>query len=451
MWSSLWSNKLPVLLIVVQLAAGAAVAQEPAPPATMQTILNRLDSLENQNQMLLEEIRSLRQEIKSQPPPASEQPGAEITDRVTVLENRIGEQAQTKVGASQRFPVSLTGMILFDSYLIHGNENSDYQPASGNYDEWSPGGGATLRQSIIGFAFDGPQIAFGGRINAAISMDFAAASNNNDVLRIRNGDISFDWSARSITVGQDKTIIAPYAPTSFARVSTPPLAGAGNLWLWRPQMKYEERHALSSSTGLVFQAALYSTDENYASNPPVQAYIANTRPALQARAAVSHTWTDQTRFAVGVGGHESESHINGISIPSRVLSSDFLFQPLQWLQVTGTVLHGENFANLGGLPPGVAVAGTSLIAVKGTAGWMQIALPVTKRLTFDAYAGRQVNASLDLTSYQIAGSLVYAGNVLYRFGPNVVLGFEGAHQEFAYANHSLVVANRYDATLAYLF
>jgi hypothetical protein len=202
---------------------------------------------------------------------------------------------------------------------------------------------------------------------------------------------------------------------------------------------------------MVFQAALFSTAETYATTLPSQTYVASTRPALQARVGLTHSWNDRTKFAVGIGAHESESHISGRSIPSRVVSSDFLFKPLPWLEVSGAVFRGENFANLGGLPAGVAVDGANIIPVKGTAGWMQVALPVTKRLTFDVYAGRQVNASLDLTSYQIAGTLVYAGNVLYRVGPNVVLGFEGGHEDVVYVNHGLILANRYDATLAYLF
>ncbi len=443
-------NKLATVVFVVHLVSTPAVAQESLSPATIQTILDRLDVLEKQNQALLQEIKSLREVVKGQPATTA-QSADELSDRVSVAENRIAEQAQTKVSASQRLPVSLTGMILFDSNLIHGTDNSNFQQAYGNYSEGAPGGGATLRQSIIGLTVEGPHIVAGGQIHGSISMDFDADVHNNDVFRIRNGTISFDWASRSITVGQDKTIIAPLQPTSFAHVGVPALAGAGNLWLWRPQLKYEERHAFSTRTGVVFQAALFSTGETYATNLPYQTYIESTRPALQARVGLTHSWSDRTKFAVGIGAHESESHIDGKSIPSRVVSSDFLFQPLHWLELSGTLFRGENFANLGGLPAGAAVEGASIIPIKGTAGWMQVALPVTKRLTFDAYAGRQVNASLALTPYEIGGTLVYAGNVLYRIGSNVVLGFEGGHEDVVYVNHALILANRYDATLAYLF
>ncbi len=451
MWSNHYLNKFACVALIAYLGIGLAQAQESSSPSTMQKILDRLDALEKENQALLLEIKSLREEVKAQPPAASDQASDDLKDRVTVAENRIQEQAQTKVGASQRFPLSLNGMILFDSSLVHGVESVGFQQNYGDYGEGAPGGGATLRQSIIGLTVQGPHIAGGGQIHGSLSMDFSAAANDDDVFRIRNGEISFDWPSRSITVGQDKTIIAPLQPTSFAHVAIPALSGAGNLWLWRPQIKYEERRHFSSHTLGTFQAALLSTAEDYANSLPAQTSLQSTRPALQARIGLSHDWSDRTKWSVGIGAHESESHIAGRSIPSRVISSDILFKPLPWLELTGTVLHGENFANLGGLPTGVAVDGANFIAIKGSAGWVQVALPLTSRLTLDAYAGRQVNAGFGLAAQQIAGTLVYAGNVLYRIGPNVVLGFEGGHENVLYANRTVILANRYDATLAFLF
>jgi hypothetical protein len=415
-----------------------ATAQE---PVSLQKVLERLDALEKQNQALLEEIKALREAVKAQ----------DTQDRVTRAEDRIAEQAQTKVGAAQHLPVSLTGMILFDASQVEGTKNSNFQQTYGGYGEGTPGGGATLRQSIIGLTVQGPAIAGGGRINGAISMDFYAGSNSFDVFRIRNGDISFDWANRSITFGQDKTIIAPWQPTSFAHAGIPALTGAGNLWLWRPQVKYEERHAFTSNTGIVFDGALFSTAESATLVPSLPSANATGGPALQERVGLTHSLSDQTRFAIGIGAHESQSYIAGQSVPSRIISSDFLFKPLHWLELSGTVFKGENFADLGGLPVSVASNGTSLIPVKGTAGWMQLALPVTKRLTFDAYAGRQVNAVRYLSPFQIGGTFVYAGNMLYRAGPNVVLGLEAGRENVVYANRTLILANRYDATLAYLF
>jgi len=434
----------PKLALIIAAVHVTAAAQQ---PVTLQKVLDRLDALEKQNQSLLEEIKQLRAAVKAQEAPAAQ----DINDRVTRAEDRIAEQAQTKVSTAQHLPVTLNGMILFDASQVQGTANNNFQQAYGSYGEGPPGGAATLRQSIIGLTVQGPAIAGGGKINGSLSMDFYSPSNSDYAFRLRTGEISFDWANRSVTVGQDKTIIAPLQPASFAHVSIPALTGAGNLWLWRPQVKYEERHSLTSSTAMVFDAALFSTAESATTVPSLPAAVATGGPAVQARLALTHSWTDQTRFAIGIGAHESHSYVAGQSLPSRVISSDFLFKPLHWLEITGTVFKGENFANLGGLPVSLAYTGTTLIPVKGTAGWMQLALPVTRRLTFDAYAGRQVNATRYLDPHQIAGTFVYAGNVLYRAGPNVVLGFEAGRENIVYANRTLILANRYDATLAYLF
>jgi hypothetical protein len=80
-----------------------------------------------------------------------------------------------------------------------------------------------------------------------------------------------------------------------------------------------------------------------------------------------------------------------------------------------------------------------------------VALPVTSRLTFDVYAGRQANDSNDLNQYEMFRTLTYAGNILYRLSPNVIIGFEGSRNRLdEYEAHELLT-NRYDATVAYLF
>ena len=453
-------SRLARVFVSAVLSVVLVFGQEPKSADATQKILDRLDALEKQNQALLEEIKSLRHAIQAQQFPQQgtlndgqqKQENQEPTsDRLDLAERRIEEHEQSKVGTSQRLPVWLTGMVLFDSNLINGTKNYFFQENHGAYTEGSPGGGASLSQSIIGFKFQGPRVAGGGQVNGSISFDFSTRVGDQDVFRIRNGEITFDWRTRSLTVGQDKAIIAPLQPTSFAHVGIPALSGAGNLWLWRPQIKYEERLNLFANTQAVFQGAVLATDETYIGYLPANTAFEAVRPAIQERIALRHKANEQTNFSIGIGGHESESHIAGRSVPSRVISADFLYKPFNWMELSGTLLHGENFANLGGLPTGVTVEGNRVIAIRGSAGWLQLALPVTSRLTFDAYTGKQANIARDLTPYQVASTLTYAGNVLYRVGPNVMLGFEGSHERILYLNNIQILANRYDATVAYLF
>ncbi len=351
-------------------------------------------------------------------------------------------------------------MFLFDSYLFTGQYHSATVPSTDLYSMNEGSAGATLRQSIIGLDFGGPQLPGGGQIHGSLAMDFFAQASNtatgvDDIFRIRRGVVSFDWANRSITVGQDKSLIAPLQPTSYAWVGIPPLSGAGNLWLWRPQVRYEERIHLSKNTQATLQAAILETDESYTTPSYVSSttvYIQPGRPAIQARVELQHHWTDETHIAIGVGAHASETHLLGRSVPSRVVSMDALYKPLQKVELSGTLFYGENFANLGGEPPGVTVERNGVvIPIHGAGGWVQLALPLTRRLTFNTYVGRQANDSNDIYGGGIFRTLTYAGNVLYRVAPNVVIGFEASRNRLDQYDAYSLRTNRYDATIAYLF
>ena len=464
-WNNCFSSIGALSLMVFM--NGSILAQEQTPaPDTLARILNRLDALERQNQALLEEVKSLREEVKatragaevsseaktesSESSPQNPQSDAQQTqDRLDVAEQQIKDQAQTKVEASQRFPITLNGMLLFNAFLNSGPPPVMY----GEPDPFASSGGATVRQSVLGLEFRGPQLPWGGQVHGSLSMDFFAQSPYyDDVFRIRTGVVSLDWKRRSIIVGQDRSLISPFQPTSFARVGIPPLDGAGNLWLWRPQIRYEERIPITTKTQATLQVGVVETDERYSLG-----YLQSTdlltasRPAIQAHGAVRHQWSDDSWLAIGLGFHSSETQLYGQSIKSRVVSTDLSFKPIRQFELTGTLFRGENFANIGGGPPGLTFYEGTLIPIHGAGGWTQLAFPVTSRVTFDLYAGRQVNEGRDLVYPAILKTLTYAGNILYRISPNVVIGLEASQQRLTYLDLTNALTNRYDASVAYLF
>src|SRR5215469_9366375 len=94
-------------------------------PPEITAILERLDRLERQNQQLIEEVRSLRAQL--QPSDAASPPAAQaasdaseqappLDQRTDILEHRVDEQAQSKLESSQKFPIRLTGMALFNAF-----------------------------------------------------------------------------------------------------------------------------------------------------------------------------------------------------------------------------------------------------------------------------------------------------------------------------------------------
>jgi hypothetical protein len=441
----------------------------------MQRIQQRLDALEQENRQLLQEVRDLRKDLdasrgashnldssRGTSPSTGAQPAPgevnattpPVDDRVAVVEARTAEQAQSKVEASQKFPISLNGMLLFNVFSnshLPSNPGAAYELLSG-----PSRAGATVTQSLLGLNFTGPQLPGGGRVNGSLTMDFFGAyttggfmQTERNVFRIREADISFDWKNRTISVGQYKPLIAPLSPSSLAEVAIPPLSGAGNLWLWVPQVRYEERIHLNTDNGITAQGALLQTNEQYAAIPAEYSNsLAGSRPALEGRFAFWHKFDDVRKFEIGSGFHVSSTHVYGATVPSRIASVDWSITPLSKLQFTGTFYHGQNVASLGSLGNGFTFGRYDTVhAVHTSAGWAQVSLPVTKRLTFNVFGGLEDDSG----GTGVVRNWTYASNAMYHLGPNVVVSFEALQMRAKYLSGSHLVVDHYDLGVAYLF
>ena len=460
------SRLLLLFLPVVLLSSQEQKARENLDSReTMQRIQQRLDSLEQQNRELMQELRELKKDLQAarggapstapatagQPEPATAPP---LEDRVAVNEARTAEQAQSKVEASQKFPISINGMLLFNAFSnshLPSNPGATYELLSGPSRD-----GATVAQSMLGFAFQGPQLPGGGRVNGSLTMDFYGAytsggttQTERNVFRLREADLSFDWKNRTISVGQYKPLIAPLSPSSMAEVAIPALSGAGNLWLWVPQVRYEERIHLDANNGITAQGALLQTNEQYAALPAeYSGSLAGSRPALEGRFAYWHKFGDVRKFEIAPGFHVSNTHVHGQTVPSRIGSVDWSITPLSKIQFTGTFYKGQNVASLGSLGNGFTFRpDDSVRPVHTSAGWAQVSLPVTRRLTFNVFAGLED----DNGGTGIIRNWTYAANAMYHLGPNVVVSFEALQMQAKYVSGSHLVVDHYDLGVAYLF
>src|SRR5258708_25858985 len=93
-------------------------------------------------------------------------------------------------------------------------------------------------------------------------MDFCggASASLSHLVRLRTAEIDLDWTNTSIMFGQAKPLISPRDPDSLAQVGVSPLTGAGNLWLWQPQVRIEQRIKLGNNTGFAAQAGVFQTN-----------------------------------------------------------------------------------------------------------------------------------------------------------------------------------------------
>jgi hypothetical protein len=444
------------LLLVVAMAVPTFAQESARPDATLTEILKRLDTLERQNRELLEQVHELREQIHptqaTQATQDQSQDQETLDERVAVNEARVADQAQTKVEASQKFPLSLNGMLLFNAFAnSRADGTSGYGLLTGPERT-----GATVRQTLLGLDFHGPALPGGGHVSGSLMMDFWAgfAPPGSNWLRIRRADLSLEWPNRTFSVGQDKPLISPYQPDSLAEVGVPPLAGAGNLWLWLPQARYEERVHLGTSSGLTGQIALMQTNERYTTAPAeYTGSLAQARPAVEGRVAFWHKFDDVRRFDLGSGFHTSQTHVAGQSVDSRIASLDWRVVPFSHFEFTGTLYKGTNVSGLGALGNGFGTSqyGGYLQAVESSGGWAQISAPLTKRITWNLFSGFENDQGKYLPSNNIVRDFTYASNVAYRLGPNVIVSFEGLQLRGHTQSGLRSIHNHYDLALAYLF
>jgi len=441
-------------LVPILLASFALQAQN-APD--MQKILDRLDQLEKQNQQLLAEIQELRNELQPRaattaPSPPEEPP---LAERMAVQESRTAEMAQSKVEASQKMPVTLTGMLLFNAFMNGENSGGFQYPLAAALNSGPATTGATLRQTILGLKFNGPDLPGGGKVSGFFNMDFwgGTSSASNNLFRVRTAMVDLTWGNTTISVGQDKPIVAPREPVTLAQVGLSPLSGAGNLWYWQPQARIEQRVHFGEDWGLVAQAGLYQTSESYPINgaPAYSSTLEHARPAYQGRFEF-FKGSENRRFEVAPGFSVSDSHAAGTTAPSSLFTLDWLARPISRLEITGAFFHGDNAAGLGGLRQGFTVLpdGT-VLPVHANGAWGQIAVFAAPRLSFHVYGGEEADHSQGFTAGNISRNLTYAGNVIYKLAPNVLAAFEVAQARTDYVTQGTRLNNHYDLALGYLF
>ncbi len=440
----------------------------------MREVLNRLDRLESDNRALMEEIRALRLQVATLRSPTAESAAispasndALATDgqqmeeeRQAVQQSRIEEIAQTKVEASQKFPIRISGTVLFNVYRNGRYNNDTNNPTIASLSGADVTGGGTLRQTTLGLLFNGPAVPGGGRISGYAFMDFFGGSTSslNQLVRLRTAAMNIDWPKTSVSFGQQKPIISPRDPDSLAQVGVSPLTGAGNLWLWQPQIRLEQRFWLGRDTGLRAQVSGFQTsflnsnsDPNAYAAPPPGQFIQESSPGGEGRLELWRRWGETGRLEIAGGFHVNRNHVLRFSLPSNIYSLDWFFRPFSKVEISGAFFHGRNVAVLGGLRQGFAVIGTRWLSVLSNGGWAQLRIPVTSRLAFDLYGGQQDDRNKDLLTGNISKNQGYFGNVMYRLAPNVVVSLEGGQVRTTYYRVGNRLNDHYDLAIAYMF
>jgi uncharacterized coiled-coil protein SlyX len=425
-------------------AASAGLAQEAASPApsnvtdprnaqlekkiealseALATTQQQIEQSQRQMQQLQQQLLEVRQELSSDgtvtataagtsasteprlPSAAVSTESSDATDeRHQVLESAVKILDQTKVESSSKYPVHLTGLVLFNGYLNKGVADDADLPTFALAKTSTSGNGnlgASLRQTILGIEGFGPRIG-GAHTSANVNLDFFSAISYNSygtsagIVRMRTASIDFDWLKDSIEVGIVSPLISPLAPASYATVAEPSLAGAGNLWTWAPQLRYAHRFPLEEGKRIQFEFGLwdapsagYNPNELFRVASPAEL---SEQPSYETR--ISYGAPSDRGLQIGASGYYSRQDYPGYQgyngtehLDSWAGATDWRLPLNQHFEISGEGYRGRSLAGLGGGLYKDVVTGTSpvtganvLHGLNAIGGWAQFKTRYTSTL-----------------------------------------------------------------------
>ncbi|MCU1308960.1 MAG: hypothetical protein JWO20_85 [Candidatus Angelobacter sp.] len=429
--------RFALLSIVFCSASLIAVSQEAPSSALNKT--NEVDQLRRELQdtrtqlsdsvRQIEELRRDLDAVKKQLQPSSPiadsssaaaPPTAAAADQdPAFLASKVTELHQVKVESAGKYPVKLSGLILFNAF--HNNGNLDIQDQPNLAFGQAPGSpratlGATIRQTLLGIDAKGPDI-FGAQTSADVSIDFAGGSPTTDygitagLLRLRTANIHLSWEKTMLNIGQDTPFISPLSPTSYASVAEPAFAWAGNLWVWTPQIMIEHRFSTSDDFALVLQGGIMDplTEEI----PPFQGRVptAGERsgyPTIAGRIALDRSTAVQFPFTIGFAGSRGrQRHQDFSRNDSWTLNSDFKIPVAGKLELSGEWYFGQAVGGLGGgiwssvIYPDTIQPHAAIHPLRSTGGWAQLKVMPAPRFEINAAMGQDENVGSDLRFFPL--------------------------------------------------
>ena len=381
-----------------------------------------------------------------------------IEERVQALEAAVKLHDQTKVESSSKYPVRLTGLILFNGFLNKGApDNIDLPSVAQRATATSGNGslGAGLRQTVLGVEGDGPHI-FGAHTSANANIDFFANvaytsyGTSAGIVRMRTASVDLDWANNSVEVGIVAPLISPLSPASFATVAEPSLAGAGNLWAWAPQLRYTHRTPLRSGDRLQFEFGLwdspsagYNANQLFRTASPAEF---SEQPAYETR--ISYAAPGDRGLQIGVGGYYSRQAYPGYQGYPGTEHLDSWAGTVDWrlplghhFEISGEGYRGRSLAGLGGGVYKDVITGTDpvtganvLHGLNAIGGWTQFKTRFSSSLETNLSIGQDGGFARDFHAVvqsptAAAGQLrarnqMLVGNLIFRPKTYIILSPE---------------------------
>lgn len=431
-----------VLGILLWAVPASALSQESTPPAPsvqvqLDTLSNKLSAAEErlrQSQSEIDELQRQLAALRAQMPSQTSvvQPPATSTSATTPTVTEVAEKAdltaaevkqhdQIKVESVSKYPVRLTGLILFNTFLNNGSVDQFDLPSfaiPGTAGVSNRASGVTMRQTTLGLLATGPHI-FGARSNAEVNVDFFgnipydAYGTVGGTVRLRTADVRLLWNRDTVEAGMVEPLISPLSPTSYAAISEPALSWAGNLWTWAPQLSYEHRFGSTEKLHFGYQFGLW--------DPPTAGYDTGTvarapspgersgQLAYESRISWSRgELNDPRHLQLGLSGYYSRQSYTNRNGDSWATTGDWVIPLGRVFQLSGEFYRGRSIGGLGGGQYKDIISGTNPVTGASTfhllnaaGGWTQAKVRFGSQVEWNsmfgednAYAGAFANLTL---------------------------------------------------------
>jgi hypothetical protein len=361
---------------------------------------------------------------------------ADIRERQAMQESQIATHEQAKVETESKYPLKVSGLLLFNGYV-----NTRQVDISADPTYAMRGGGSTgvsLRQTVLGLDARGPHL-FGATSHADMRVDFFASGSQSSyaaggLLRLRTAHAQLRWQNTEAFFEQDRTFLAPYTPSSLVSVAQPEFAWSGNLWSWNPQIGLSRQIDITDSTRFKIEAGFIDV-----ADPQWPGTDANGASTIS-RAERSRWPGSEARVAWAAGDAEAGPQIgaSGYFSPHKTAYNQrfnawagALDLRLPMSKHLSLIMNAYRGAALGGLGGGgyvdyvhrYAGSAEAIRALDDVGGWAQLQSKAGERLEFNAGYGmdnpfaRQIRASTAIPEYSVYPGLARNrsafGNFIY--------------------------------------
>src|SRR3989440_1307588 len=203
--------------------------------------------------------------------------------------------------------VELTGLVLVNGFFTNARVNNSDVPQF--VDSLAPASavGGTMRQTRLGLVVTEPDV-LRGSFSGEVDVDFyggqqpSSGGRTFPLLRLRRAVGIVSWDHAQVLFGQESPLVAERSPRSLASVGFPDFAGAGNLWLWIPQLR------VTAEAGYTLRLALQAAVLAPTAGTPQTAFTLQpdsaertSRPYLQSRVRLGLGPVDNPR-KIALGG-----------------------------------------------------------------------------------------------------------------------------------------------------